>query len=75
LTDCIRPDVAFGDHFADGQAVAAIAHGDLGHEAQVAGDELVRGFGVAMLGPTLGQHELLVLSKHRKLADFGQIPR
>jgi hypothetical protein len=43
----------------DRQAVAAIAHGDLGDEPQMAGDEPVRGVAVAVLAPALGQHEFL----------------
>jgi hypothetical protein len=70
-----QADIAFGDHFADRQAVAAIAHGDLGHETQVAGDHLVGGGGVLMLFPTLGEHELLVLGQHRELADLGEVTR
>ena len=30
-----QADIAFGDHLANGQAIAAIAHGNLGHETQV----------------------------------------
>jgi hypothetical protein len=33
-----QSDVALRDHFGDRQAVAAIAHGDLGHQAQMAGE-------------------------------------
>ena len=68
-----QADVALGDHLADGQAIAAVAHGDLGHQTQMRGHHLVRGFGIAMFLPTLGEHELLVLAQHGKLADLGQI--
>jgi hypothetical protein len=34
-----QADIAFGNHFADRQAVAAIAHGDLGNETKMAGDQ------------------------------------
>ncbi|MNJ49526.1 hypothetical protein D3C77_447630 [compost metagenome] len=68
-----QADVALGDHFADRQAVAAIAHGDLGHEAQVGGHETVGGLGVLVLAPALGEHELFVLGEHRKFADFREI--
>src|SRR3546814_1312236 len=37
-----QADIAFGDQFADRQAVTAIAHGDLGHETQVRRNELRR---------------------------------
>ena len=68
-------DVALGNHFADRQAVAAIAHGDLGHEAQVRGDEAMRGLGVLVLGPAFGEHEFFVFRKHGELADFRQVSR
>ena len=51
-----QADIAFADQLADRQAIAAIAHGDLGHEAQVRVDQLRRGLGVAMLAPALGEH-------------------
>ena len=70
-----QADIAFGDHFADRQAIAAIAHGDLGDEAQMAGDQLVRGVAVAVLLVALGEHVFLVRLEHRKLADFGEIAR
>ena len=40
---------------------------------KMAGDQLVRGFAVAMLFPALGQHVFFVRLQHRKLADFLQI--
>jgi hypothetical protein len=43
-----------------GKAVAAISHGDFGHQAQMAGDEPVRGVVVAMLAPTLGKRIAMV---------------
>jgi hypothetical protein len=58
---------------SDGQAIAAIAHGDLGHETQVAGDELRRGLGIAMFLIALGEHIFLLGGQHRKFLDFGQI--
>ena len=68
-----QADIAFRDHFADRQAVAAIAHGDLGHEPQMAGDELVRGVAVAMLLVTLGEHVFFLRLQHRKAADFFEV--
>ena len=44
-----QPDIALGHDLADWQAVAAIAHGDLGHEAQMRGDKLVSRVAVIML--------------------------
>ena len=68
-----QADIAFGDDFRNRQAVAAIAHGDLGHEAQMAGDELVRGFTIAVLAPAARQHVFLLRFQHREPADFFQI--
>src|SRR6056297_341449 len=62
------------DHLSLGQAIAAIAHGDLGGEPQVAGDELMRRVGVLILDPALGEHVFLLGLEHRELADFLQIP-
>jgi hypothetical protein len=69
-----QADVAFGDDFGDRQAVAAIAHGDLGHEPQMAGDELMCRIVVAVLAPALGQHEFLLRLQHREPPDLFQIP-
>ena len=66
-------DVAFGDHFADRQAIAAIAHGDLGDETQMRGHELVRGLAVVMLAPALGEHVFLLRLQHREPLDFLQV--
>ena len=49
-----QADIALRDHLGDRQAVAAIAPGDLGNEAQMAGDELVRRVAIAVLAPALG---------------------
>ena len=70
-----QTDVAFGHDLADRQAVAAIAHGDLGDEAQMRGDELVGGGGILMLAPTLGEHVFLLRLQNGELANFRQIPR
>jgi hypothetical protein len=45
---------------AIGRFVAAIAHGDLGYQAQMAADELVRRIAVAVLTPALGQHQFFL---------------
>jgi hypothetical protein len=66
-------DIAFGDQLGDGQAVAAIAHGDLGHEAQMAGDEAMGSLRIAVLAPALGQHELFLGFQQGKLADVRQV--
>ena len=68
-----QADIALRDHLGDRQAVAAIAHGDLGHEAQMAGDEPVRGVAVAVLAPALGQHVFLLRFQHREPPDFFEI--
>src|ERR1022692_2020160 len=43
-----QADIALGDRLRDRQAVAAIVPGDLGHEPQMAGDELVRRVAIAV---------------------------
>ncbi len=58
-------DVALGNELGDRQAVAAIAHGDLGHEAQMAGHQLMGGFGIHHVRASLGEHELLLELKER----------
>ena len=68
-------DVALGDELAQRQAIAAIAHGDLGHQPEVAGDELVRGIGVGMLLPAARQHVFLLDLEHGELANLLQIAR
>ena len=68
-------DIALGDEFRQRQAIAAIAHRNLGDEAQMAGHELLRRIGVAMLAPTLGQHVLLARLEHGELANLLKIPR
>ena len=66
-------DIALGNQLAHRQPVAAIAHRDLGHQAQVAGHEPVRGFRVIVLAPALGQHELLLGREERKLANHAKV--
>ena len=68
-----QADIALGDHLADRQAVAAIAHGDLGDEPEMAGDELVGGAGVLMLLVPLGEHVLFLRLKHRETTDFLKV--
>jgi hypothetical protein len=68
-------DIALGDELGNRQAVAAIAHGDLGHQSQMAGDQLMRGIGVAMLAPAFGEHVFLLRLQHRELADLGEVAR
>jgi hypothetical protein len=46
-------DVALGDQLGHRQAVAAIAHGDLGDEAQMRRHQLVCGLGIPMFPPAL----------------------
>ena len=48
-----QADIALGDRLGDRQAVAAIVPGDLGHQPQMAGDELVRRVAIAVLAPAL----------------------
>jgi hypothetical protein len=69
-----QADIALRDDLGDRQAVAAIAHRDLGDEAEMAGDEFVRRITVAMLTPALGEHVLFLRLQHREPADFFQVP-
>ena len=70
-----QADISFGNDLGNRQAIATIAHRDLGDEAQMAGDEMARGFGVFMLLPALGEHVFVLRRQQRKLADFRQIAR
>jgi len=65
--------IAFRNDFADRQAVTAIAHGDLGNQAQMAGDELVRRLGVLVLEETLGEHVFFLRFQHWELANFSEV--
>jgi hypothetical protein len=66
-------DVALGDHFPNRQAIAAIAHGDLGDEAQMRGHELVRGLAIPMFSPGLGEHKFLLRLQHWEPLDLLQV--
>ena len=68
-----QADIAFRDDLGDRQAVAAIAHGDLGHEPEMAGDKVMCRVAIVMLAPALGEHVFLLGFQHRELADFGQV--
>src|SRR5262249_48909919 len=70
-----QADIAFGDHLADGQPIAAIAHGNARYEPQVRGDELMRSIAIAMLTPALGEHVFLLRLQHWKLSDFFEVAR
>ena len=67
--------IALGDDFADGQAIAAIAHGDLGHEAQMGCDQPLGGVAVAMFAPALGEHIFFLRLQHGEPANFGKVAR
>ncbi len=68
-----QADIAFRDHLGNWQAVAAIAHGDLGDETKMAGDKLVRGFTIAVLAPAACQHVFFLRLQHREPSDFVEI--
>ena len=70
-----QADIAFGDDLRDGQAIAAIAHRDLGHQAQMAGDQPACGLGIAMLLEALGEHVFVFGREKGKLTDLGQVTR
>src|SRR5690606_29015660 len=68
-----QADIALGDYFPDRQAVAAIAHRDLGDEAEMARYELVCSIRVPVLNVPLGEHVLFLRLEHRKAPDFLKI--
>ncbi|MCY1547800.1 hypothetical protein D9M68_838780 [compost metagenome] len=68
-----QANVAFRNHLGNRQAIAAIAHGDLGHEAEVTGNELLGGAGIGVLLVALGQHVFFIRFQHGELADFLKI--
>ena len=70
-----QADIALRHDLADRQAVAAVAHRDLGDEAQMRRDELVGGLAIAMLAPALGEHVFLAGLQHGELADLVEIAR
>ncbi len=65
--------IAFRDQFGQRQAIAAIAHGNLGHQPQVAGHEAVCSLHILMLLPAFGEHELFLRLEHREFADICEI--
>lgn len=66
-------DIAFGNDFADRQAITAIAHGDLRHKAQMAGHELMGRLAIVMLLVPLGEHVLFLRLEHGKFTDFVKV--
>src|SRR3546814_436963 len=66
-------DVAFRHQLGQRQAIAAVAHRDLRHQAKMGGHQLVRCLGVAALAPCLGEHVLLVPLQHGELANLLQV--
>ena len=68
-----QADIAFGNQFRCWQAIAAIAHRDLRHEAQMRRDELRCRIGVTMFLETLGEHVFLLGCEDGEFLDFRQI--
>ena len=68
-------DIALADQFADWQAVATIAHGDLGDEAEMGRDEPMRGIDVLVVAPTMRQRQFFFWREHREFAYLLEIPR
>jgi hypothetical protein len=68
-----QADIAFRDHLGDRQTIAAIAHGDLGHQPQMRRHKLMRSVAVFMLPPALGEHIFLRRLQHRELTDFRKV--
>jgi hypothetical protein len=67
--------IAFGDQFPNRQAIAAIAHGDLGHEAQMRGDEAMSRLLILSVAPAAGEFELFLRPEHREFPDVLQVTR
>ena len=61
------------EKLCDRQAVTAIAHGNLGDEAQMRCHQLLRGFTIAMLFEAFGEHIFLFLRQDREFLDFRHI--
>ena len=68
-----KAHISLRDDFRDRQAVAAVAHSDLGNKAQMGRYELVGGLAIAMLFPPFGEHVLFVGLQHWKLPDFLKV--
>src|SRR6476620_5419491 len=68
-----QADIAFRDDLGDRQAVAAIAHGDLGHEPEMAGDKVMCRVAIVMFAPAFGEHVFLLGFQHREFADLGEV--
>jgi hypothetical protein len=65
--------IAFRDDPGNRQSVAAIAHGYLGHEPEMAGDKVMCRVAIVVLAPAFGEHVLLLGFQHRKFADLGEV--
>ena len=69
-----QPDIAFRYHLGNRQAVAPIPHGDLDHQAQMAGHEFVGCVAVAVFAPAFRQHEFLLRFQQGEPPDLREIP-
>ena len=70
-----QADIALRDDLVHGQAVAAIAHGDLGDQPQMAGHQPMRRLDVLVLTKALGEHVFLARLEHREAPDLVQVAR
>ena len=68
-----QADIAFGNEVGHRQPIAAVTHGDLGHQTQVRGNELRSSFGIVMFLVALREHVFLLLRQHGEFLDFGEI--
>ena len=70
-----QPDIAFRNHFANRQAIAAIAHSDFRHQAQMAGHQLMRRALIAAVGIIFRQGKLLIGFQHGEFLNVIEIAR
>ena len=65
--------IAFGNQICHRQAIAAVSHRNFGHQAQMAGHQLMRRVHITAFSKGPGQHIFLIRFQHRKLADLLHI--
>jgi hypothetical protein len=67
--------MALADELLQRQAVATIAYGNFGDEAQMAADQLICCGDIVMVAPAIGQRLLRIGAKHRALMDLPDVAR
>ena len=68
-------DIALGDQFSNREPIAAVTHGNLHHEFEMRTDKPVGRFGILVVAPTTGEHQLFLGRQHGKLADLLKVAR